>query len=171
MQLINKYLTYFTLSICCICLTSGCAKQNQQDQQQPLYDNITVVDTLVIDENSVPIFPKKAALTTDTARRFSIDLPKRCNVDWNNQNIVSVVPEEKIEIVRLETGDALPELQVSDYEFKKLTVKQALDKLLDGTDISVVEDGEMIERITGTISSGTLSDAVELMAKMGHAYY
>lgn len=171
MQLINKYLTYFTLSICCICLTSGCAKQNQQAQQQPLYDNITVVDTLVIDENSVPIFPKKAALTTDTARRFSIDLPKRCNVDWNNQNIVSVVPEEKIEIVRLETGDALPELQVSDYEFKKLTVKQALDKLLDGTDISVVEDGEMIERITGTISSGTLSDAVELMAKMGHAYY
>ena len=65
----------------------------------------------------------------------------------------------------------LPQLQVSDYEFKKLTVKQALDKLLDGTDISVIEDGEMIERITGTISSGDLSDAVELMAKMGHAYY
>ena len=50
-------------------------------------------------------------------------------------------------------------------------MKQALDKLLDGTDISVVEDGEMIERITGTITSGALSDAVELMAKMGHAYY
>ena len=143
----------------------------QQKQQMPLYDNITVVDELVIDENSVPIFPKKAALTTDTARRFSIELPKRCEVDWNNQTVVSVVPAEKIEIVRLGVGDKLPELRVSDYEFKDLTVKKALDKLLDGTDVSVVEDEVLYEKISGTISSGVLSDAVELMTKMGRVYY
>lgn len=143
----------------------------QQKQQMPLYDNITVVDELVIDENSVPIFPKKAALTTDTARRFSIELPKRCEVDWNNQTVVSVVPAEKIEIVRLGVGDKLPELKVSDYEFKDLTVKKALDKLLDGTDVSVVEDEVLYEKISGTISSGVLSDAVELMTKMGRVYY
>lgn len=146
----------------------GCTQSNQE---VPQYDTVTVVDNLVIDENSVPIFPKKAALTTDTARRFSIELPKRCRVDWNNQNVISVVPEEKIEIVRLNMGDNLPDLNVSDYEFKELTVKQALDKLLDGTDIAVVEDEELIEKISGSISSGNLSDAVELMAKMGRAYY
>ena len=143
----------------------------QQQQKQPLYDNITVVDELVIDENSVPIFPKKAALTTDTARRFSVELPMRCEVDWNNQSVVSVVPSERIEMVRLGAGDPLPELQVSDYEFKDLTVKNALDKLLDGTDISVVEQGALYEKITGTISTGELSDAVELMTKMGRVYY
>ena len=142
-----------------------------QPEEAPIYDTITVIDNLVIDESSVPIFPKKAALTTDTARRFSIDLPKRCTVDWNNQSVVSVVPEEKIEIVRLDVGDALPQLQVSDYEFTKLGVKAAMDKLLDGTDIAVVEDQEMLEKISGTIRSGMLSDAVELMAKMGRAYY
>ena len=147
------------------------ACQNQNNVAEPEYDTVTVIDNLVIDENSVPIFPKKAALTTDTARRFSIELPKRCSVDWNNQNVVSVVPEEKIEIVRLDTGDSLPELKVSDYEFKKLTVRQALDKLLEGTDISVEENGDLIEKITGTISSGALSDAVDLMAKMGRVYY
>lgn len=146
----------------------GCA---QQEAKEPLFDNITVIDELVINENSVPIFPKKAALTTDTARRFSVELPKRCEVDWNNQSVVSVVPAEKIEIVRLGVGDALPELQVSDYEFKDLTVKRALDKLLEGTDIAVVEDEPLYEKISGTISSGDLSDAVELMAKMGRAYY
>ncbi|MDE6478582.1 MAG: hypothetical protein K2L94_05055, partial [Alphaproteobacteria bacterium] len=128
-------------AVCCVfCFTffSGCAEL--QRDEEPQYDVVTVVDQLVIDENSVPIFPKKAALTTDTARRFAIDLPKRCKVDWNNQSVVSVVPEEKIEIVRLGTGDPLPDLQVSDYDFTKLTVKQALDKLLDGTDIAVVED-------------------------------
>lgn len=140
-------------------------------EQQPLYDTVTVVDNLVIDENSVPIFPKKAALTTDTARRFSIDLPKRCEVNWDNQTVVSFVPEEKIEIVRLGVGDDLPNLKVSDYEFKELTVKQALDKLLEGTDITVIEDEDMIEKISGAISSGTLQDSIELMTKMGRVYY
>jgi len=150
---------------------SACQTQNQNQNTELDYDTVTVVNNLVIDENSVPIFPKKAALTTDTARRFSIELPKRCSVDWNNQSVVSVVPEEKIEVVRLNVGDELPDLKVSDYEFKKLTVREALDKLLDGTDISVEEDGELIEKISGTISSGALSDAVELMAKMGRVYY
>ena len=145
----------------------SCTQQVQQG-----YDDITVVDQLVIDENSVPIFPKKAALTTDTARRFSIELPKRCEVDWDNQSVVSVVPGEKIQIVRLNTGDALPEdLNVSDYEFKDVTVKQALDKLLEGTDIAVVEDEVLYDKISGTISVGALSDAVDLMTKMGRAYY
>lgn len=150
-------------------MLAGC--QSQQQADIPQYDTINVVENLVIDENSVPIFPKKAALTTDTARRFSIELPKRCTVDWNNQSVVSVVPAEKIEIVRLNTGDPLPTLAVSDYEFKQLTVKQALDKLLVGTDVDVVEDGDLIEKITGTITAGDLSDAVELMSRMGRVYY
>ncbi len=146
----------------------ACAQQNQE---QPQYDTINVIDNLVIDENSVPIFPKKAALTTDTARRFSIELPKRCKVDWNNQAVLSVVPEEKIEIVRLDVGDALPAFNVSEFEFTKLTVAEALDKLLDGTNISVVEDEDLPEKITGSIQSGSLADSVELIAKMGKAYY
>jgi hypothetical protein len=147
---------------------TGCVQQGNQEQQ---YDTVNVVDNLVIDENSVPIFPKKAALTTDTARRFSIELPKRCKVDWNNQNVVSVVPEEKIEIVRLDTGDELPSFNVSDYEFTKLTVKQALDKLLDGTNIAIIEDEELPETITGVIQSGSLADSLELISKMGKSYY
>ena len=163
----KKILKFFALAIG-VATVASCANQ---DNNAPQYDTVQVVENLVIDSNSVPIFPKKAALTTDTARRFSIELPKRCSVDWNNQNVISVVPEEKIEIVRLATGDALPDLNVSDYEFTKLSVKDALDKLLDGTDISVVEDDGSVEKISGAISSGNLADAVDLMAKMGHLYY
>ena len=150
-------------------VVAGCAQLAQENV--PQYDTINVVENFVIDENSVPIFPKKAALTTDTAQRFSIELPKRCTVNWDNQAVVSVVPEEKIEMVRLGVGDPLPELQVSDYEFEQLTVKETLDKLLQGTNISVVEDGELYETVSGTISSGNLADSVELIAKMGRAYY
>lgn len=158
-----------TIVLCTIIASlSACANRQQN---MPLYDTVNVVENTVIDENSVPIFPKKAALTTDTAQRFALDLPKRCTVDWNNQSVVSVVPEEKIEIVRLNTGDALPDLKVSDYEFKKMYVKDALEKLLEDTDISVIEDQATFEKISGTISTSSLTDAVELMAKLGRVYY
>lgn len=166
---IIKRLCFAVCATFVLCIVAACTMRQNQDV--PQYDTINVVENFVIDENSVPIFPKKAALTTDTAQRFSIELPKRCKVDWDNQSIVSVIPEEPIEIIRLEVGDPLPELKVSDYEFKELTVKQALDKLLEGTDISVIEDEDTVETISGSISSGTLSDTVELMSKMGRVYY
>ena len=166
---IIRHMRGFLAVMVCAGLVAACAQRQQEDV--PQYDTINVVENFVIDENSVPIFPKKAALTTDTAQRFSIELPKRCKVNWDNQTIVSVVSEEPIEMIRLGVGDALPQLQVTDYEFEQLTVKQALDKLLEGTDISVIEDGEVTQTISGSISAGNLADSVELMSKMGRAYY
>ncbi len=160
--------TIVLCGILCAMIISGCANRQQY---VPLYDTVNVVENTVIDENSVPIFPKKAALTTDTAQRFALDLPKRCSVNWDNQSVVTVVPEEKIEIVRLNTGDALPDLKVSDYDFKRMYVKDALEKLLEDTDISVIEDQATFEKISGTISTSSLADAVELMAKLGRVYY
>ena len=157
------------LFVCVLGLNiAGCANKRQD---VPQYDTVNVVENLVINSNSVPIFPKKAALTTDTAQRFALDLPKRCTVDWNNQSVVSVVPEEKIEIVRLNSGDALPDLKVSDYDFKRTSLKAALEKLLEDTDISVIEDQGAFEKISGSISTGSLTDAVDLMTKLAHVYY
>ncbi|MBO7042914.1 MAG: hypothetical protein J6W08_03535 [Alphaproteobacteria bacterium] len=163
-----KKMIFVLVGVCSLCL-AGCIKRNDNSAQ--LYDTVNVVENLVINENSVPIFPKKAALTTDTVQHFALDLPKRCTVDWNNQSVVSVVPEEKIEIVRLGVGDKLPDLKVSDYEFKKLPVKEAMEKLLEDTDISVIEDQDIYEKISGSISTSSLTDAVELMAKLGRVYY
>ena len=155
----------------CIMAIFGCvACQNQNNQNQ--YDMVTVVNNTVIDDRAVPIFPKKAALTTDTAQRFSVELPMRCTVDWDNQTVVSVVKSEKIEIVRLGKGDELPsDLTVKEYQFKDVTVAAALNKLLDGTDVSVVSDEQLVEKISGQVESGNLSDTVELISKMGRAYY
>jgi hypothetical protein len=165
MAIIKKYVFLFLA----VCSVAGCVKQ--QVEEMPEYDTVNVVEDLVINEKSVPIFPKKAALTTDTAQRFALDLPKRCKVDWNHQSIVSVVPEEKVEIVRLDTGDALPDLKVSDFEFKKLYVKDTLDILLKDTDITVLEDLPILEKVTGFIATSSLQDAVDLITKLGHVYY
>ena len=160
----KKLLLYTLAIIGCV----GCQNKNDTVMQ---YDTVTVVNNMVVDEKSVPIFPKKAALTTDTAQRFSVELPMRCTVDWDNQSVVSVVREEKVEMVRLSKGDELPDLSVADYKFKDITVVAALNKLLDGTSVSVVADEQLVEKISGDIKSGTLSDTVDLISKMGHAYY
>ena len=117
MGFIMKKLKFF-ISMCAMAGLCGCMEVAQPDDIEFVeYNTIQVVDNLVIDDNSVPIFPKKAALTTDTARRFSVELPRRCTVDWDSQSVVSVVPDEKIEIVRLNVGDPLPDLTVSNYDF------------------------------------------------------
>ena len=167
MAKINEFI-FLGLVVCSV-VVSGCVQTPREEV--PEYDTINVVEDLVINEKSVPIFPKKAALTTDTAQRFALDLPKRCQVDWNNQSVVSVVPEEKVEIIRLETGDPLPELKVSDFEFKKLYVKDALDILLKDTDITVLEDIPALEKVSGLIATSSLQDAVDLITKLGHVYY
>ena len=160
----QKFLTGIMVAVLCV----ACQNTNNTVQS---YDTVTVVENMVVDERSVPIFPKKAALTTDTAQRFSVELPMRCTVDWDNQSVVSVVVAEKIEMVRLGVGDALPDLAVDKYKFKDVTVAAALNKLLDGTDVSVVADEQLVEKISGDVASGTLSDTVELISKMGRAYY
>lgn len=162
----KKILNLFIVGVAMV----GCVRTNDQNDVV-YYDTVQVVDNLVIDDNSVPIFPKKAALTTDTARHFSVELPRRCTVNWDNQSVVSVVPDEKIEIVRLNVGDKLPELTVSDYDFRKQTVAAALNKLLDGVDIAVVEQEPGYEKISGSIASGNLADAVDLIAHLGRMYY
>lgn len=160
----QKFLTGIMVAVLC----AACQNTNNTVQS---YDKVTVVENMVVDERSVPIFPKKAALTTDTAQRFSVELPMRCTVDWDNQSVVSVVAAEKIEMVRLGVGGALPDLAVDKYKFKDVTVAAALNKLLDGTDVSVVADEQLVEKISGDVASGTLSDTVELISKMGRSYY
>lgn len=152
-----------------ILFVGACQQFQSRNQQQ--YDTVQVVENIVVDEHSVPIFPRKAALTTDTAQKFAIDLPKRCKVDWDNQSILSVLPTTPVEIVRLNKGDNLPDFAVENFSFQKKNVPAVLEKLLDGTKIKIVASEKLPDLISGEITSGTLEDAVELICKLGKTYY
>jgi hypothetical protein len=149
----------------CLTLFIGACQPVQE------FDTVHIVENFVIDERSVPIYPRKAALTTDTARRFALDLPMRCTVDWDNQRVLSILPEEHVEMVRLDAGDALPDFGVADFSFEGQTVTETLERLFQGTGIDIVESEPILDRITGTIQSGELSDATELIASLGRAYF
>jgi len=159
----KKYLAFPAL---CLALLA-CDLQGRKQK----FDTVRVVEQFVVDAHSIPIYPKKAALTTDTARRFSLELPRRCRVDWNNQAVLSTLPEEHIELVRLDGGDPLPKFNVREFSFEKKTIAGALAELLEGTKIKIIEDQELPDKITADISSGSLPDTINLLAKMARAYY
>ena len=46
-----------------------------------------------------------------------------------------------------------------------------MSELLKDTDISILEDQKASEKISGSISTGSLTDAVDLMTKLGRVYY
>lgn len=135
------------------------------------YVEVQTIQNLVVDEHSVPVFPRKAALTTDMARRFSLDLPKRCRVDWDNQKVWSSVPLEEINIYRTDRGDPLPDLNVNEYNFEKKKVEVAVAELLEETGIKVIMTDNISSVISGGVMSGTLSDAIDLITRMGKVYY
>ena len=56
MKVIDNWLGKM-LGAACVCVALAACVQNGDDE--PQYDTVTVVDNLVIDENSVPIFPKR----------------------------------------------------------------------------------------------------------------
>ncbi|MCL1891916.1 MAG: hypothetical protein FWF97_01310 [Alphaproteobacteria bacterium] len=160
--------SFLLFALCSLLFVAACQPPRPRG---PVFDTVQVIENIVVDERSVPIFPKKAALTTDTAQRFALDLPKRCTVDWDNQSILSVLPETPVEIVRLNTGDPLPGFDVENYSFTKKTVPETLKKLLQGTKIRVVTDENMPGLISGEIKAASLSDAIDLIARMGKVYY
>jgi len=137
----------------------------------PEFDTVHIVENIVVGPHSVPIFPRKAALTTDTARRFSLELPMRCSVDWGNQNVLSILPEEDVILVRLDGGDPLPNYSVQNYSFERKTIAEALATLLEGTNIHIVERQSIPDRISAEIKAGSLSETVELLARMVRSYY
>ena len=71
----------------------------------------------------------------------------------------------------MDAGDPLPDLAVSDYDFKQQTIRAALENLLQGVQIDVIEQEPVYEKISGSIVGGSLNEAVDLMTRLGRAYY
>ncbi len=156
-------------------LISGCQMSQEYGYSNSstgeIINTATYIDNYVLNQNSVPIYEKKTIMTTDAARNFSIDLPKRCSIDWNNQQILSVVPEQELSMIRLDTGDKLPNMEVKEFSFKNENLMKVMERLLENTNITVVSDSPISTTVSGEIQAGNITDAIELITRLGHFYY
>ncbi len=148
----------------------GCTPEVEPSQKQVILD---IQRKTITTENSVPIYPKLPPKTADKAKRFNLELPYRCSVDWDTQRIVKTEPfdRDKLEYTRADKGDALPKFLVKDFSVKKMETHHALMKLLQNTGIDVYAPDPMYPKINLPDTSGKMDQILDIIAELSGLYY
>lgn len=136
---------------------------------QPIEDNKKPV---VSPQSNVKMYTKEAVHTQEVAEKFSLELPMRCMVDWDNPKILQAQPYDRTKMIlkRTDMGDPLPILRVDDLYFKNTPVNDVLTALLKNTGIQIVSFDQYYNNITLDIG-GKLSDVIEIVTKTGGVFY
>lgn len=120
----------------------------------------------------VKLYDREAVRTQEFVEKFSLELPMRCMVDWENQKILQTQPYDHSKMIfkRTDAGDPLPFLRVDDLYFKNTPVNEVLQALLRNTGIEIVSFDQYYNNITLDIG-GKLSDVVEVVTRAGGIFY
>ncbi len=128
--------------------------------------------TPVVPVSNVKTYTKKAIRTQEEVEKFSLELPMRCNVNWESQKLLQAQPYDgnKMVLSRSDMGDPLPVLRVDNLYFKDTPMNEVLAKLLRNTGIEIVSFDQYYNNITLDIG-GKLSDVIEVVTRAGGAFY
>lgn len=119
----------------------------------------------------VPIYMKEPIKTLETAERFDMEVPIRCNVNWKDQKLSSVEPFERSEftLIRYDGGDSLPEMRVKNFKLDKEPIDEVFKILLENTGINVISKEGPYTKISPNLE-GKLADVAEMIADYGDLY-
>ncbi len=153
----------------------SCENQNakQVNDLSRNYNKKNVDRNVVITDGSVPIYPKIPPRTFENAEKFNLETPLRCEVDWTDQKLISTQPYGRNDfyLERIDKGDALPELNVKNFSFKKTPINEALSILLKNTGISVKKSYDFFPELTQDVVGGNLYHVIEFLTNVANVYY
>ena len=78
--------------------------------------------------------------TTFRANDLDLETPLRCNVNWKTQEMVQILPHNNISFKIEKNGidDPLPDLEIRDFSFDNIPAEQALLKLTEEAEMTLV---------------------------------
>ncbi|MBR1544346.1 MAG: hypothetical protein IJ638_00170 [Alphaproteobacteria bacterium] len=160
-------------SIVCLFITS-CNNDSSAVQQSAMvqpYVETTSYDVQVNDY--VPVFDKIPSRTLENVEKFSIEIPLRCEVDWETQKLISSQPFDRRDFLleRVDKGDPLPDLKVENLSFENKSVDEVLRILLKNTGIQVYATDSFYKVLSQKEISGNLTHVVNLITSLGGIYY
>ncbi|MDR2933680.1 MAG: hypothetical protein LBU68_00125 [Rickettsiales bacterium] len=186
MKMQNKFFITKTMTFLSVIFFASCAiipeevsDFNTTGTDEYSYVNIdaTVQQPQEFNQPITPIsttktYTKEAVRTQELAEKFSLELPMRCNVDWESQKLLQAQPYDpsKIQLRRTDMGDELPVLRVDNLYFKNTPVNEVLAQLLRNTGIEIVSFDQYYNNITLDIG-GKLSDVIEVVTRAGGVFY
>ncbi len=162
----NHKILFFILSFVLV----SCENQNvrQLDASQEL-----IIQDGAVQEGGVPIYSKIPPRTFETAEKFNLETPLRCEVDWSDQKLISTQPYGRNDfyLQRVDKGDTLPELTVKNFSFKKTPINEAISILLKNTGISVKKSYDFFPELTQDVVGGNLYHVMEFLTNVANVYY
>lgn len=120
-----------------------------------------------------PVYKKKFLKTQDLAEKLNLELPMRCDVDWNSQSITSTqaVQPDAFFIERMDGGSDLPKLIVEEVEFKDTPIEKVILKILNKTGIELYSYEDLNEKVDIESIDGSLENVLSFISKQVKLYY
>lgn len=156
-----------TLSL--ILVLSGCGNwwgpSSEEERQQALK---APVYTAQVDKPAYPVIR-----TPKGANQLDLEVPLRCFVNWNTQQMISTIPYnlKAFNLVRNGNNDLLPRFEVTGFSFETMPAEKALLKLTKEAGIKLVAKDAPYTSISAENLRGELTEVINVITEAAEVYY
>lgn len=157
------------ICLCLIAALSGCGTwwgpSSEEEQQKALK---APVYTAQVEKPQYPIIR-----TPKGANQLDLEVPLRCFVNWNTQQMISTIPYNlrAFNLVRNGTNDMLPRFEVTGFSFETMPAEKALLKLTKEAGIKLVAKDAPYTSISAENLRGELTEVVNIITEAAEVYY
>lgn len=152
-------------------LTVACNAYRDNDE--------TIITHSVADEkkaNNFLVLPQQNPYmlrTTFRANDLDLETPLRCNVNWKTQEMVQILPHNNVSfrIERNDINDALPDFEVRHFTFDNIPAEQALLKLTEEANVTLVAKDAPYPMLYGKDLNGSFKEVLDMISRSADLFY
>lgn len=142
-------------------------------------DSETLITNSIVDEkeaNNFLVLPQQNPYmlrTTFRANDLDLETPLRCNVNWKTQEMVQILPHNNVSfrVERNDINDVLPDFEVRHFTFDNIPAEQALLKLTEEANITLVAKDSPYPTIYGKDLNGSFKEVLEMVSRSADLFY
>ena len=157
---------FFFSLILFLCGCGSCWGESTEEEQQknlraPVY-------TAQIEKKQYPVIR-----TPKGANQLDLEIPLRCFVNWNTQQMISTIPYniKAFNLVRNGKNDLLPRFEVTGFSFETMPAEKALLKLTKEAGIKLVAKDAPYTSISAENLRGELTEVINVITEAAEVYY
>lgn len=111
--------------------------------------------------------------TTFRANDLDLETPLRCNVNWKTQEMVQILPHNNVsfKLEHNDINDVLPDFEVRHFTFDNIPAEQALLKLTEEANITLVAKDAPYPNIYGKDLNGSFKEVLEMVSRSADLFY
>ena len=161
---LKNIITLSLITVLCGCGNwwgTSSEEEAQQALKAPVY-------TAQVDKPPYPVIR-----TPKGANQLDLEVPLRCFVNWNTQQMISTIPYnlKAFNLVRNGNNDLLPRFEVTGFSFETMPAERALLKLTKEAGIKLVAKDAPYTSISAENLRGELTEVINVITEAAEVYY